>query len=671
MFDEIIFGSYKLVKKIATSSTSEVFVAFSLKGEKEKTTKPVIVKKLLREISRTEIFSELIENEARLSKIMNHPNIVRFYESGRVGDELFIVMEYVDGLDLWRLLKRLKRKQEKLPHRCCLYIIREVLKALDYIHELRDETGINLEIVHHDVSPSNILISRTGDVKLGDFGISFSQQKDLPDSERKIKFRGKYHYVSPEQIKGHNADRRSDIFSVGVILTEILMGRRAFEGPTDLSVLINIKDGRSQTLKQAKKQLPALLYSIIANSVANHPEDRYQSAKEMLLDIEKFVGDEAKFLDAGIQLGRLVNSLLKQFERTPPPRSIRSIKPISRLSPDAIHPTIRNGEAITTTELEKTPIQPTREYLIKKPSGEIVGAMPLSRVIEKVISEEITEDDLISVGGGPFQVVAAIPEFARHLPSVTPTTKILDVGPPDKRGAIGIEESVTRIFLDFYRTKATGLCIFECGSIRKEIHLEEGNPCYASSNIAGELLGEYMVKKGIITRMELNFALAMMEKFSGHLGETLISLEIVDSITLLNTITQQIKERIYDIYTWEKGFYSFYKNAKYTKEGFKLAADPLELIKEGFLSALTDDKTESWCKEKKFKVFKLKESSQTDVIDEWKIEQPYRRIISRLEKPKPLFELLSLAETLPSQKINHLKKLLKFGIEVGFVEEVK
>jgi serine/threonine protein kinase len=673
MFEEFQFGNYKLVKRLAASASSEVFLG--IPGAGRMAGRLVVIKRLLPEMAKIDTFAELLSNEAKLGEVMNHPNVVKIFEYGSTGSELYLAMEYVDGLDLWRLMRRTRKSGRQMSQLQMLYITAEVLKALSYLHSLEDDSGSPLDIVHHDVSPSNVLVSRIGEVKLGDFGISFSQHKNLPDAERKVRFRGKVHYISPEQIKGQPADGRSDIFSLGVVMAEMVLGRKPFEGPTDLSIMINIKDGRSRLASSTADSLPRPLYAIMAKALANDPEERYQDAREMLGGIEDFAGAD-KLFDAGIRLGELVNLTIREVDKTPPPRpsplfavKVEDEKSVPQVGGEfpTIQPEQFSQEILEDSQ--KTPLNPIREHLVKKVDGQILGIMPLSTVIEYIIGDRITEDDLVSVGGKPFERVGSIPDLAKHLPSVTPTTKIHDLGAPDRRGIICSDESVARIFYAFFQMKETGLLILECASVRKEIFLEEGSPSYASSNLAGELLGEFLVKRGIINRMELDLALAMMDRFSGHLGETLIGLDILDSITLLNAITEQIKMRIFDIYTWDSGAYSFFKHAKYLREGFRLAVDPLELIRDGFLFAFSDDDAQIWFAEHKNKLLQL--SEDVSVIDEWKIEVPHRSILATLEKPLPLFEIANAGPTLDEKGVMRLSKLICFGMEVGFIKEIK
>jgi len=662
MFESFQFGKYKVMRRLASSALSEVFLAFMETNEEPG--RLVALKRLLPDIARTETFSDLFRNEAKLGEIMNHPNVVKIIEHGNINNELYLAMEYIDGLDLWRLMRKTSKTEKKISEIESLYIVCEVLKALSYIHNLTDSMGNKLGIVHHDVSPSNILISRIGEVKLGDFGISFAQQKNLSAGERKMVLRGKVHYVSPEQIKGYEPDCRSDIFSLGVVLFELLFGKKPFEGPTDLSIMINIKDGRYRIEPAAKERLSPRLLKILTKALANDPEERYQDADSMISDIEEFAGS-GKLFDAGMELASLISSILSEGIKTPMPipSPLHFEKKPQEKSPDT------NFLQGLVEETEKTPLHQMEEHIVKKSSGEIMGVMPLSMLIEQIIADKITEEDFVSIGGKPFERIGSIPHLSKYLPSVTPTLKISELGAPDIKGIIFQDETVSKIFYLFYLKKETGLLIFENASVRKEIFIEDGCPSYASSNLASELLGEFLVRKGIITRIELELALAMMDKFGGHLGETLLGLEILDSITLLSAINDQIKFRIFDIFTWESGSYSFFRNAKYMKEGFKLVADPLELIRDGFLFAQSEENIKNWIEIHKNNIFRL--STDSNVIDDWKIEVPIRDILLKLEKPLALFKIIEESSASGENVLNKTMKLIRLGCEIGFIEEIR
>ena len=169
-------------------------------------------------------------DEAKLTAQLTHPKIVQILDFGEVSGQFFIALEFVDGFDALGLLRTAAQKRARLPRALAVFIISEVLEALDYAHNARDMEGKPMQIVHRDISPSNVFMSKRGDVKLGDFGIAHAQRRESKTQAGTLK--GKYGYMSPEQVVGQSIDARSDLFAVGVLLAELLMGRRLFTAPT-------------------------------------------------------------------------------------------------------------------------------------------------------------------------------------------------------------------------------------------------------------------------------------------------------------------------------------------------------------------------------------------------------------------------------------------------------
>ena len=194
--------------------------------------KIVAVKRILPHLSENQEFVDMFVHEAKVVAGLTHPNIVQIFDLGRIGHSYYIAMEYVHGRDLRTTENRAREKGLRLPLDLSLRIVSQVCAALDYAHRRRDETGRPMQIVHRDVSPPNILISYEGDVKLVDFGIARAATK-APSTERGV-LRGKLLYMSPEQAWGRPIDGRSDVFSLGVVLYELVTGAKAFlgEAPT-------------------------------------------------------------------------------------------------------------------------------------------------------------------------------------------------------------------------------------------------------------------------------------------------------------------------------------------------------------------------------------------------------------------------------------------------------
>lgn len=263
-FEPFEFGEYRLLRKIAIGGMSEIFLAQPLDPARH--SERYVVKRLAPEIAHTSDFIEMFQTEARVATKLRHPNIVRIYDCGVTRGQCYMVMEYVEGLDCWKITRRLARLVETLPLPQVVLVLSGVLRALGYLHGLADEGGRPLGIVHRDVSPSNIYVSRRGDVKLGDFGIALLPGKEA-QTERRTRLRGKIRYLSPEQVQGKPFDHRSDLFAVGVLLAELIIGRSPFRGQTDIAVLLNIRDVKLHLAEDLDDRTPPGLREILLRAI--------------------------------------------------------------------------------------------------------------------------------------------------------------------------------------------------------------------------------------------------------------------------------------------------------------------------------------------------------------------------------------------------------------------
>lgn len=270
------FGEYHLVDRIAVGGMAEVWKAraYGLAGFE----KTLVIKKILADLTRDEEFVRLFIDEARIAVLLQHHNIVQVFDLGTADGTLYMAMEYVQGTDLSKLAKRVKER-EPFPIPLAMFVASEVLKALRFAHERTGEEGEALHIVHCDISPHNILISHAGEVKITDFGISRAafQAATLHDTVR-----GKYAYMSPEQIENHAIDHRSDLFSLGIVLWEILTGRRLFKAKNKEETLTRVKRAEVPSPRLYRPQISEELEGLVLKALARRPEQRFASAGEML-----------------------------------------------------------------------------------------------------------------------------------------------------------------------------------------------------------------------------------------------------------------------------------------------------------------------------------------------------------------------------------------------------
>src|SRR3954465_4301746 len=236
----------------------------------------VVLKQLLPEFTQQEEFIDLFLREAKLSATLDHANIVHTIDLVTAGNEYFIVMEYLPGGDLRTLLRKAKRRGKRFSPAAAIYICRETLSALAYAHVKRDFDGQPLKLIHRDVSPSNILVSRTGEVKLTDFGIA----KAATHNSLFYKVKGKIGYMSPEQAKSEPLDHRSDLYSLAVCMFEVLTGERLF---VHAGLTTSADEIYSQPVPSLVKKVPGLpadLDAIMKKALSISPDDRFQTAGE-------------------------------------------------------------------------------------------------------------------------------------------------------------------------------------------------------------------------------------------------------------------------------------------------------------------------------------------------------------------------------------------------------
>jgi TonB family protein len=277
------FGQYEILERIASGGMAELYKA--RRSGVEGFQKIVAIKKILPHLADNEEFITMFADEAKLAAQLNHPSIVHIFDLGKIeGGGYFIAMEYIDGRDLRGLLQAAHDVGSPLPIPLAVFIASKVAAALDYAHRRRDAAGREMTIVHRDVSPQNILISYEGDIKLCDFGIAKAASKASQTQSGALK--GKVQYMSPEQAWGKPIDRRSDLFSLGAVLFEMLTDQKLFRGDSDLTVLEKVRAADVVAPSSINPEVPKNLDAILLKALAREAEERYSNASDMLRDLE-------------------------------------------------------------------------------------------------------------------------------------------------------------------------------------------------------------------------------------------------------------------------------------------------------------------------------------------------------------------------------------------------
>jgi TonB family protein len=398
----INFGQYLLLEKIATGGMAELFLA-KRKGV-EGFEKILAIKRILPHMAENEEFVTMFIDEAKLAAQLTHHNICQIFDLGKIDNAYYIAMEYVHGKDLRGILKSSRTKGKPMSVDLAVLVISKIASALDYAHRKRGSNGQPLNLVHRDVSPQNILISYEGEVKLVDFGIAKAATKAHVTQHGALK--GKLLYMSPEQAWGKAVDKRSDIFSLGVVLYELLTGRALFfdENDTEVTILEKVREARITPTREFNRRVPAELEKIVTRALKKNAEDRYQSAYEMQKDLDNLFYSES-YTATGASLANYVRDLfpdeshegeMKEIaaekESAPVGAAIALDVPAEAPKPQPA-PEKPKVEPVAAKPLPQQPVTPAKEQ--KAPAAAVREPAPAVTPLEKAGFRDISSPDIM------------------------------------------------------------------------------------------------------------------------------------------------------------------------------------------------------------------------------------------------------------------------------------
>jgi serine/threonine-protein kinase len=377
--------------------------------------KHVVLKQLLPELTEDEELVQLFFREAQIHAALDHANIVHIIDLVAAGRDYYIVMEYVRGTDLYRVLKALRRQKRRLPVPAALYVAREVLKALDYAHSRVDDHGANLGIVHRDISPTNIMVSGAGEIKLTDFGIA----KAASYSTNFFKVRGKAAYMSPEQARGDELDHRADIYSTAVCLYEMLTDQRPLPSP---KVGIGADAHYRQPITpicELAEDVPKELEELVMYGLAVEPDDRPQTAGELLNGIEQVVAEHGWFCSTNRLASFLAQTLgadPKQWAGNRQPVSRPQARSDASLELDSPPKPVRSASEAATSPASAEAMRRVRETSdMRGSSGGVEGSVASG---DQSVGKEVTSLSLPPFpwrGGARERQPASLPPPKRSL----------------------------------------------------------------------------------------------------------------------------------------------------------------------------------------------------------------------------------------------------------------
>ncbi|MGE0790625.1 MAG: protein kinase [Sandaracinaceae bacterium] len=560
-------GPYRLAHRFAVGGMAEVFRALwpqSAGGDRA-----VVIKRLRPDLAAETESRRMFEREIALGRQIAHPNVVAVLDHGHDGGVPYLVLEYVFGVDLARLTKVLSARSARLPVPLAVWIGTELLAGLDAVHRVAGPDDDPLHIVHRDVSPSNVFLSVHGEVKLGDLGIAREAMR--PGGRRRdlaARAKGKIGYLPPEQVAGFEVDQRGDVFSAAVVIAELLIGRPLFGGATEIGVLLAIRDGDLSALRAAQGSLPVGLVEALVSGLERSVDSRLPSAEALRRALLPFAGSEAQ----PRELGRFVALALDELEHDHQHRG-------------ALAETVEKDGAWFDRETPPPPTMDAESAVLYRADrdGETIGTYALGELVGAISTGVVGALDVIHYENGRAETLAAIPELARYLPSSTRTPSLRERTRLASTSEIFelSERSVLGILAEALAMRHEGLLLCEQDGVRKEVYLSEGAPSFVTSNRNEELLGESLVRADVIAREELDLALAVMPRFEGRLGETLVALGLVDPVELFRMISEQVREKVVELFEWRRGTAALYRDVEPPERGFPLASDPFGLLEEG------------------------------------------------------------------------------------------
>ncbi len=582
---EIRVGPYVMGERLGAGGMAEVFVA--RRATDGGLGPRYAIKRILPQLAKDPRFVAMFCDEGRICAALDHRNIVRVVDFGEDAGQLFMAMEYVDGTSCARLLRTAAARGRRFPMAVALYIARDVLHALAYAHEARDETGRSFGIVHRDVSPGNILLSSHGEVKLSDFGIvrsEFIARRTYPGE-----LKGKIGYMAPEQVVGAEVDPRSDLFAVGIVLTELLLTRPLFPGRSEMEILTQIYEVDLRVLEENEKELPPRLVDVLRWALKRNPDDRPASARALGMALDRVVTEQGLTLNAGILVDWLAENQLLPSQSgvrvaTPAPR-IPALAPSDRAAPAAV------SEQDTPIATQPRASSPATVYEVRLSNGDVLGPLGPLQLLESFATRRLPLDAMVVKNQGRPRVARNLKELA----SVVVVEQWMDVvmtardaqRHPLDRAALG------SFLYGLVARRSSGVLVMADQSRRLAVGWEAGVPRTAVSSDRDLLLGTRLVRERLISPKQLAQATEWLvssenaaDAGAGRLGDVLIEHQWLEPTELLRVLVNQLEGRIVELCKWTQGDLCWVEGMKFPHRGLRTIAAPWTLIsasiREGF-----------------------------------------------------------------------------------------
>jgi tRNA A-37 threonylcarbamoyl transferase component Bud32 len=659
-------------------------------------------------------FVEMFINEAKIAVSLYHANIVQVFDLGQIEGQYYIAMEFVHGKDLLDVLARCADLGIQIPLNIVLFIMMEMLKGLDFAHRAKDAFGEDLNIVHRDISPSNILLSYAGDVKVGDFGVAKAAiQRTMTESGT---LKGKVGYMSPEQVMGSRLDARSDVFSAGIVLYEALGMTRLFAGGSDLDVMLRVRDADIDKHIKALGPLPSELRTIVTRALARHREERYQSAGELyqaLMDFCFRYGIKV----AGSDLSSFVRRLFAAEIEREKARRVADRHAAVLVSGVSARPPIDAPAIPKAASADVAASAPPQRFRYRDNLGLIYGPMSLQTLVNLVINRTPHEEDRVCRDGTSWEPLDALPELKAVMTKPRPPTAVgvpdevrrshagaavfkpvtarrkissameesasafaptldeesqplSDAPSPTAESAPSVSEmqprfaelladgqgvrsdqnfrviegsfaqfSFVRLLSRLHVARSTGRLKVTRGDVVKSIYMRDGELILVDSNREEELLGTFLIQRRIIGQEQLQEGLARLHEWGGRLGDALVAVGAIPAHDIFRLLSDQLREKLLDVFTWPDGRYGYYENQEPETHGYPLDVSCNEVLVTGCREYVSLDRLLAFYRDRIHTHMFLREPAPFS-IDLLRLRGNEMRVARQFESGMSLHELL-------------------------------
>jgi eukaryotic-like serine/threonine-protein kinase len=577
----VAFGPFLLDERLASGGSAEVWIA---RPADDAAASRLVVKRLLPSLLRDPDARGAFAKEAALYESCRHPNIVSCFGAGMAGEEPWLAMELVLGADYDTVLRNSRTNGRPLEVSVAVFIARELLAALAAVHAA--------DVVHRDVTPSNIFLSVDGAVKLGDFGIA--RYLTSPRTPANLGVRGKFAYLAPEQIAGEPTDARTDLFAVANVLAESLIGRRLFEGSGQLAVLLAVRDARLDGLRAHGAHLNPELLAVLERALSRSPGDRYPSAAELSAELARFAADPESGRAAIVERVSAVRTPheARAAEDSPEPPIVVGVPSMFPVAMPSIPPhTTQGSHSGVTAEYRAATAR------VLTTSNVELGPFTYAELVDMVATGKLSPEDRVDLMGTGFLPLQQIDDLAGHLaPRRTATTQMEGPGTPDWFGGVsdpsdahdGADPGIASALSWIAARRQTGALFVTRAGERKELYFQRGRLLHVV--LDDSAIAQALVTQNVLTLSAVDTARAFAGRFGDDLGDSLVGLGALEPSVWQRQVAERSRLEIVELFSASDGEISFYSDAMPARpvSGLSLALGPM--VEAGVDSILSDDR---------------------------------------------------------------------------------